>query len=239
VTQSNTATGSNVAVQPVDETTGTTPVTVTFDNVTAPGLTSLVTSSTTCPQAPGSFTFGDGTCYNVSSTATFSGDFTLCIAYNPNTLTVSELSLRMLHWDTTLTPAAWVDITTSLDVFTHVICGKTDHFSPFAFGAGSVTGVGGGTPRAFALHANVPNPFNPITTIHYDVPAPGADVTISIYDVSGRLIRSLVKEHRGAGTWSAQWNGENDRGQGVASGVYFYRMRAGEFVETKKMMLLK
>jgi flagellar hook assembly protein FlgD len=63
-------------------------------------------------------------------------------------------------------------------------------------------------------------------------------VSISIYDVTGRLIRSLVKEHRAAGEWSVQWHGENDRGQGVASGVYFYRS-GGEFVETKKMMLLK
>ncbi|HKW12993.1 MAG TPA: FlgD immunoglobulin-like domain containing protein, partial [Candidatus Krumholzibacteria bacterium] len=100
------------------------------------------------------------------------------------------------------------------------------------------TGVGN-SPVAFALHANVPNPFNPITTISYDVPARGADVNISIYDVSGRLVRGLVHEHRAAGVWSAQWNGEDDRGQHVASGVYFYRMRAGEFVDTKKMVLLK
>ena len=64
-------------------------------------------------------------------------------------------------------------------------------------------------------------------------------MNISIYDVSGRLIRSLVKEHRGAGEWSVQWNGENDRGQSVASGVYFFRMRAGEFDRAAKMVMLK
>jgi hypothetical protein len=100
------------------------------------------------------------------------------------------------------------------------------------------TGVGG-TPRTFALHANAPNPFNPITTIQYDVAADGADVNITIYDVSGRLVRALVDEHRAAGTWSVQWNGDDDRGGRVASGVYFYQMRAGSFVETKKMVLLK
>jgi flagellar hook assembly protein FlgD len=90
----------------------------------------------------------------------------------------------------------------------------------------------------FALSANVPNPFNPQTTIHYDVPAAGM-VNISVYDVAGRLVRELVNERRDAGSWSVQWNGDDRRGMRVASGVYFYRMRAGEFVETRKMVLLK
>jgi flagellar hook assembly protein FlgD len=94
-------------------------------------------------------------------------------------------------------------------------------------------------PNQFALHTNVPNPFNPQTTIHYDVPASGADVNISIYDVAGRLVRELANEQRAAGRWSVQWNGDDDRSQRVASGVYFYRMRAGSFVDTKKMVLLK
>jgi len=100
------------------------------------------------------------------------------------------------------------------------------------------TGVGP-LPRTYALGQNIPNPFNPVTTISYDVPVGGAGVNISIYDVSGRLVRDLVHEHRLAGTFSVQWNGDDDRGQRVASGVYFYRMRAGEFVETRKLLLLK
>jgi flagellar hook assembly protein FlgD len=64
-------------------------------------------------------------------------------------------------------------------------------------------------------------------------------VNISVYDVAGRRVRELVNEHRAAGVWSVQWNGDDDRGQRVASGVYFYRMRAGEFLDTKKMVLLK
>jgi hypothetical protein len=83
----------------------------------------------------------------------------------------------------------------------------------------SVTGVGDApAPASFALHPNLPNPFNPVTTIRYDVPASGADVSISIYDVTGRLIRSLVKEHRAAGELSVQWHGENDRGQACRFG---------------------
>jgi flagellar hook assembly protein FlgD len=64
-------------------------------------------------------------------------------------------------------------------------------------------------------------------------------VNIAVYDVAGRLVRELVNEPRDAGSWSVQWNGEDSRGQRVASGVYFYRMRAGSFVDTKKMVLLK
>jgi hypothetical protein len=94
-------------------------------------------------------------------------------------------------------------------------------------------------PRSFALHPNVPNPFNPQTTIQYDVPGSGADVNITVYDVAGRMVVELVDRHRAAGRWSVQWNGEDERGQRVASGLYFYRMRAGSFVETRKMVLLK
>jgi hypothetical protein len=94
-------------------------------------------------------------------------------------------------------------------------------------------------PLAPGLAQNIPNPFNPVTTIGYQVPAGGADVNITVFDIAGRVVRTLVNEHRSPGAWLAQWNGEDNRGQHVASGVYFYRMRAGAFVETKKMVLLK
>ncbi len=237
LTQANTSSGSNVVVQPVDGTTETTPVTVTFSNVTAPGLTSLTTGPTG-PPLPGSFMFGDGTYYDLSTTATFSGNITVCIAYNPNTLQVPENTLQMLHWDTTQNPAAWVDVTTSLDTNNHVICGTTDHLSPFVMGAGSVTGVHE-TPVALALHQNVPNPFNPTTSITYDVPSGGANVTIRIYDASGRLVRTLVDGPSPAGTHSVSWDGRNSAGGAVSSGVYFYRMTAGSFTASRRMVLLK
>jgi hypothetical protein len=104
---------------------------------------------------------------------------------------VPEGSLRVLHWDTQLDPDAWVDITSSLNTITNVICGVTDHLSPFVIGAGSLTGVGGAaTPAALALRQNVPNPFNPSTTITYDVPDGGSAVAIRVYDAAGRLVRT-------------------------------------------------
>lgn len=235
----NTPAGNNISVNPSDENGTGSPLFVTFTNITQEGLTSLLIANAG-PDLPGSFTLGDGKYYFLDTTATTTGPIYICIQYDESSLTVPEASLQMLHYDTTLFPPAWVDITADLDTDANQICGWTDHLSPFAIGAGSVTGVQDEPiPNRFALHANVPNPFNPVTTIAYEIPAGGADVNISVYDVAGRRVRILVDEHRPAGVFSVPWKGDDERGQRAASGVYFYRMRAGKFVETKKMVLLK
>jgi hypothetical protein len=94
-------------------------------------------------------------------------------------------------------------------------------------------------PRSFALHQNAPNPFNPETMIRYDVPPMGGRVIVTIYDVSGRLVRTLVDGARTAGQHSARWDGRNENGQRLASGVYFCRMTARGFVGKQKMILLR
>jgi len=151
---------------------------------------------------------------------------------------VPESTLRLLHWDTSLTPDGWADITTSLNTATNTIVGRTTSLSPFVIGAGSVTAVGD-TPRGFALHQNIPNPFNPLTTINYEVAAGGADVAIAVYDAAGRLVRMLVDEHQPAGPHDVVWDGRNNAGTTVSSGVYFYRMTSGAFSESRRMVLLK
>ncbi|MDD4857911.1 MAG: FlgD immunoglobulin-like domain containing protein, partial [Candidatus Krumholzibacteria bacterium] len=104
----------------------------------------------------------------------------------------------------------------------------------------SVTGVDDNAmPRVFALHQNVPNPFNPVTVIRYDVPASGGMVTVKVYDVSGRLVRTLVDGAQSAGQHTVRWDGRNDNGQSAASGIYFCRMAAPKFVEKRKMVLLR
>jgi hypothetical protein len=215
------------------------PIHLLFNSVVTAGFTYLDITPAG-PTLPPSFVLGDGRYYNLSTTAGSTDNIQVCIKFDPAALQHPAAALRMFEYSPA-GPAGptWLDVTTQ-PAMGDSICATTTNLSTFVIGFPSVTGVRDTPlPASFALHSNVPNPFNPITTISYDVPAPGADVSISIYDVSGKLIRSLVKEHRGAGTWSVQWNGDNDRGQGVASGVYFYRMRAGEFVETRKMMLLK
>ncbi len=94
------------------------------------------------------------------------------------------------------------------------------------------------TPKAYRLAQNYPNPFNPSTTIKFGMKAKGL-VTVRIYDVAGRLVRTLVNEVKDAGAYSAVWDGRNNLGANVASGIYFYRMETAGFQATKKLVLLR
>jgi hypothetical protein len=89
-----------------------------------------------------------------------------------------------------------------------------------------------------SLEQNFPNPFNPTTTLAFSIKS-GESVNLTIYDVAGRRVRELVNEHRDRGAYKVVWDGQNDAGQIVASGVYFYKMTAGSFTDTKKMTILK
>ena len=88
------------------------------------------------------------------------------------------------------------------------------------------------------LSQNQPNPFNPTTTIRFALPA-REDVTLAIYDTNGHLVRTLVNEVEGYGAHEVTWDGRDDDGVAVGSGVYFYRLHAGKLTESKKMVLLK
>jgi hypothetical protein len=88
------------------------------------------------------------------------------------------------------------------------------------------------------LDQNVPNPFNPTTTIGYAIAHDG-EVSLVVYDVRGRRVRVLVAERQRADMYKVTWDGMNEAGQRVASGVYFYKLVAGKFTQTRKMVLLK
>jgi hypothetical protein len=95
------------------------------------------------------------------------------------------------------------------------------------------------TPAEFRLFPSYPNPFGETTTIRYMLPR-AAGVSLRVYDVSGRVVRTLVDARSvSAGEHAVHWNGDNDSGGTVASGVYFYRMEAGPYVETRRMVLLR
>ncbi len=96
----------------------------------------------------------------------------------------------------------------------------------------------GRVPEKFMLSQNYPNPFNPTTTIQYELPH-RSDVKITIYDLLGRKVTTLVNQTQEAGFKSVQWNATNDHDKPVSVGVYLYQIRAGLFVQTKKMVLLK
>ncbi|OQY27342.1 MAG: hypothetical protein B6244_10795 [Candidatus Cloacimonetes bacterium 4572_55] len=90
----------------------------------------------------------------------------------------------------------------------------------------------------FILEQNSPNPFNPITTIRYQLPQ-ATHVKLEIFNTAGQLIRSLADHEESAGFKSVQWDGQNDHGAQVVSGLYFYRLETGDYEQTRRMLLLK
>ena len=85
---------------------------------------------------------------------------------------------------------------------------------------------------------NYPNPFNPSTTIQYEI-ADAGKIEINIYDLNGRLIKSIVNKYQQAGSYHVVWDGMNKSGNKVSSGVYVYTVKYGNTVSSKKMILLK
>jgi len=104
----------------------------------------------------------------------------------------------------------------------------------------SITGVDEpGLPHGYALYQNRPNPLNPTTTIQYDVPSDGGRVVLEVFDVSGRLVRRLLDRNEAAGRQWVVWDGRDDGGAAVASGVYYYRLTAPGYEKTFRMTVLK
>ena len=93
-------------------------------------------------------------------------------------------------------------------------------------------------PAKYILKNCYPNPFNPVTTLHYELPEV-AIVNITIYDMMGHVVKTMVKSQQTAGYKSVQWKATNDKGAPVSAGLYLYMIQAGEFRQTKKMVLLK
>jgi hypothetical protein len=92
-------------------------------------------------------------------------------------------------------------------------------------------------PTAYKAYQNYPNPFNPLCTIRYDIPRAGM-VKLKVFDVNGSLVRTLVDAWREPGVYSEVWDGRADSGVALPSGVYFYRLEAGDFVATRKIVVL-
>jgi len=148
--------------------------------------------------------------------------------YNGNGDVVSaDATSSGQQWSAVVTPFSSTAMGTSAESDTVTIDG-----GPTAVGDGD------GVPSQTVLMQNHPNPFNPTTTIQYSLDA-GGRVSLRVYDVSGRLVRTLVDGEKGPGAYAEVWNGRNDRGEAVSTGVYFYRLRAGDNVLTRKAVLLK
>jgi len=149
----------------------------------------------------------------------------------------------------TLVPAGFAEVTLSFDASglaegshtTELTLNSNDPNSPSVpvlvqMVVGTVSAVE--TPSAFALHGAVPNPFNPQTMVHFSLPA-SEHVRLGLYDIQGRLVRSLVDGVRGAGPQQVLWDGRDHSGRSVASGTYFARLEAGGLQSVKSMVLVR
>lgn len=212
--------------------------TVTFDSVTTAGQ--LYFDLTTGPPPPAGLQTVPATApavYELATTAVFGGDIEVCLDYDPADVSGSESALRLYHYDGSSGAPAWVDITTSIDAVAHRICGSTTSLSPFAIVENDPTDAL--TPGAvLRLHQNRPNPFNPTTTITYEIPA-DSHVRLDVFDVRGRLVRTLTDGLQSAGQHRVVWSGDDRNGVAVASGVYFYRMQTPHQTLRRRMVLVR
>jgi hypothetical protein len=183
-----------------------------------------------------------GTTYDIGFTTNFEADIRLALFRNPGNGT---------YWGTN-TDSEWELAETGNHEYT---APTSDWYGLVAYAnntdaAGSYTirisehGATGiddhpAAPQRYALYQNAPNPFNPSTIIRYNVPNDGARIALTIYDVNGRLVRTLVDGVESSGERTASWNGTDEGGNPVASGVYFYRLNGPGFAETRKMILMK
>jgi hypothetical protein len=108
----------------------------------------------------------------------------------------------------------------------------------FSSGTVSIDNNSETIPYSFSIKQNYPNPFNPVTSLCYDLPEDGL-VNITIYDMMGRIVKTIVNSSQTTGYKSIKWNATNDRNEPVSAGLYLYTIQAGEFRQTKKMVLLK
>jgi hypothetical protein len=117
--------------------------------------------------------------------------------------------------------------------------GQYGHDSHNTFRYDSGAGAFAPSPTGtLSLSQNVPNPFNPVTTIRYNVDRAGV-ASLKVYDVTGRMVRSLVDRRHDPGEYEVVWDGRNQAGVELATGVYFCRFKIGEYVDTMKMLLIK
>ena len=207
----------------------------------------------------------DGTCWHTTKQILDEG-FTTEFLFDITGDNLIEIGLKSFVYGSIVAPDAKVNIDDGL-LFKGAICAETievgmgGRFLHHSFGSTTkpIVAVGKNNqswsvleaeferelqlhysqpPATFILHQNYPNPFNPSTAFRYQLPV-NSDVELAIYNVQGQLVRRLVAGQQPAGSHSALWDGTGDRGQRVPSGVYVYRLRAGSFVQTRKLLLLK
>ncbi len=168
---------------------------------------------------------------------TFNEPVTITIEYDTEDIPdgIEEEDLKLLRYDES--DDEWFELETTVDTDLKTLTAETLTFSGFAAGTiGEITSADreeSDLPVRFDLAQNYPNPFNPTTTIRYDLPV-SSDVKLEVYDIIGRRVAVLVNDQVQAGRYTVQFDAS-----GFASGVYFYRLQAGSFVQTRKLTVIK
>lgn len=217
-------------------------VSLNFDMVDQAGNVGLAIS-TSGPSATSAFTLFPASppkYYEITTDALYSGSISITLSYDDAGLTAEEESqMALWHFE----GGEWVNITQEVNTIGNLVTGQTTSLSPFVLGLlVNPTYVGeditGELPQDFQLQQNYPNPFNPQTNIEYSV-ATRTQVLIEVFNIVGQKVRTLVDETIPAGTYRLTWDGKDSEENKVSSGVYLYRIQAGDYVNTKKMVLLK
>jgi hypothetical protein len=232
----NTPPGDSVTTSPSPT------VQLTFQNVTSGGQTQLTTQTggTVPPNglkvAPSSPTLY----YVLSTTATFTGAVTVCVTYDPDFISGQEKNLKLMHYDTALNPAAWVQVTTSRDTAANEICGTVTHFSEFALmETDGTVDVEEPLPSTLQLYSCAPNPVSGRAQVTYDLPV-ATTVRLGLYDLQGRLVRELERApSANAGRHIVQWDGRGAHGERLRAGVYFLWLEAGGIRQMRRVVVTK
>jgi hypothetical protein len=164
----------------------------------------------------------------------YTGSLVIIIYNNPSQIIIPASSINAITFpgDTTLL------VTENNSLGTVAIALDSIQQILFQSSITAVTNQSSRLPEQFAVSQNYPNPFNPSTIINYALPKSSL-VTIKIYNMIGQEAKTLVNGELEAGNYTAQWNGDDNFGRTVASGVYIYRVVAGQYVKSLKMMFLK
>ncbi len=138
------------------------------------------------------------------------------------------------------TDHGWLELPSSIDPKTYRITTTVDRLGSFQLlsGAAGVSPL----PKVYRLSQNFPNPFNPSTTIGFDIPEDSGTVVwteLTVYNVRGQRVRTLLNAPKAPGSYFIQWDGRDEEGRMLASGIYLYRLKAGDFVSNRKMVLVK
>jgi hypothetical protein len=232
----NTGTGTGSMVSLTDPATGT-DADLTFDEVTADGVTTIEITDT-APAVPAGFEVGDPPVfYDISTTATFTGNVEVCIRYNEATIGIPEMDLALLHYDTGT--MMWEDVTTTIDIVSNIICGNVTSLSPFVVARMTTTDVGdGAVPARLAFGPATPNPLRTSTSFVLEMPADDL-VDVRVYDIHGRAVHTLASGVFAAGRHVLHWRGEGHAGERLNPGIYFARATVGGRTFVRRVIRLR